>query len=279
MISPGSLSTGSFSGSSVWARPLIAGWRVGETLRFGWLEYRAANPPGLLLTATGPRLILQTLFLTVLGGVLGGAQQRAFAFVGALAIALGSANVVYVSNIAVSEKQFATFWRVRSGRLSAPAQFFSRAAPYPFAGLIMVAVTAAIVGPVVGLGSVALRQLPLTGLYALISLSTTAAGLAGASVAIGRNADQLATNVITYLIILCSGGFLPPGRIAWVTKLGSVLPVTHGLAAIRANLAHLPWAGQALEELAVCAGWAAIAAVAVTVQAWRARRTGNEDYS
>jgi ABC-type multidrug transport system permease subunit len=267
------------SPGSVAARFPLALWRLRETLRLGWLEYHAANPLSLMLGATGPRLVLQTLFLTALGGVVGGSGERQFAFVGALCIALGSATIVYVSNIAVAEKQFATFWRIRSGCLSPATVMFIRAVPYPFAALFLVLASATVVGPMVGLGSVALRQLPLIGLYLLMAVSTTAAGLAGASMAIGRNADQLVTNVVTYLIILCSGGFLPPGRVGWVSDLGTVLPVTHGLAAVRAALAHRPWLGDALAEVAVGAGWAVLAAAAVTMQAKRARRTGNDDYS
>ena len=261
------------------ARVPVALWRLRETLRLGWLEYTAANPLRLMLGATGPRLVLQTLFLTSLGGVIGGPGHREYAFVGALCIALGSATIVYVSNIAVAEKQFATFWRIRSGCLNPATVMFTRAVPYPFAALLLVMASAAVVGPLAGLGPVAVRQLPLAGLYLLMALSTTAAGLAGAGLAIGRNADQLVTNVITYLIILCSGGFLPPGRLGWVSGLGAVLPVTHGLAAVRAALAHRPWLGQALGELAVGAAWAVLAAAAITMQAKRARRTGNDDYS
>lgn len=254
-------------------------WRVAESLRLGWHEYLAANPPVLVLSATAPRLILQTLFFTVLGNVVAGPGQRQFAFVGGLALALAGTNVVNVSNVPVTDKQYATFWRIRAGRLPAAVVFFARAAPYPLTGLGLLILDAALVGPLAGVGGLTLRLVPLVGLYALISVTTTVAGLASASLAIGRHADILVTNLLAYLIILCSGGFLPPGRVGWIDAIGTVLPVSHGLAAIRAALTGRPWAGQAGLEVLVGLTWILLAAAAITAQSYRARRLGHDDYS
>jgi len=254
-------------------------WRVAEMLRLGWREYLAANPPRLMLSATAPRFLLQTLFFTVLGNVVAGHGQREFAFVGGLALALAGTNVVNVSNVPVTDKQYATFWRIRAGRVSPAIVFLARSAPYPLAGFALLVVDAALIGPLTGLGSLSLRLLPLAGVYALISVTTTVAGLAAASLAIGRHADILVTNLMAYLIILSSGGFLPPGRVAWIDDLGAVLPVTHGLAAIRSALAGRPWAGQVALELLVGLGWTVLATAAITWQAHRARRLGHDDYS
>jgi ABC-type multidrug transport system permease subunit len=259
--------------------PVPALWRVAEVLRLGWREFLAANPPRLLLSATAPRFLLQTLFFTVLGNVVAGPGQRGFAFVGGLAIALAGANVVNVANVPVADKQYATFWRIRSGRLSPAIVFLSRSAPYPVAGFAILLADAALVGPLTGLGQLTVRLLPLAWVYALISVTTTAAGLAAASLSIGRHADILVTNLLAYLVILGSGGFLPPGRIGWVDGLGSVLPVTHGLAAIRAALAGRPWGSQIALELLVGLCWTAVAAATISLQARRARRLGNDDYS
>jgi len=254
-------------------------WRFSEMLRLGWREYFAANPPALVLSATAPRLVLQTLFFTVLGSVVAGPGQRQFAFVGGLALALAGTNAVNVSNVPVTDKCYATFWRIRSGRVRPAVVFFARAAPYPLIGLGLLVLDAALVGPLVGLPGLTLRLAPLVGLYALISVTTTAAGLASASLSIGRHADILVTNLLAYLIILCSGGFLPPGRVGWIDDLGKVLPVSHGLAAVRAALAGRPWAGQAGLEVLVGLGWMLLAAAAITAQASRARRLGHDDYS
>lgn len=266
-------------GSALRLAPVPALWRVGEVARLGWREYLAANPPRLLLSATAPRFVLQTLFFTVLGNVIAGPGQRGFAFIGGLVIALAGTNMVNVSNVPVTDRQYATFWRIRAGRLSPPVVFLARSAPYLVAGFALVAADAAVVGPLTGLGALTLRLLPLGWAFALMSMTTTVAGLAAASLSIGRHADILVTNLLAYLVILASGGFLPPGRVAWIDDLGMVLPVTHGLAAVRAALAGRPWGGQIVSELAVGLCWAALAALTVSWQARRARRLGHDDYS
>jgi hypothetical protein len=65
--------------------------------------------------------------------------------------------------------------------------------------------------------------------------------------AVGRRADVLATNAVSFGILLAGGVFLPTGRVPLIDALGSILPVHHGLLAVRAGLAGRPWS----EELAL----------------------------
>ncbi|MCX4722403.1 ABC transporter permease [Streptomyces sp. NBC_01306] len=253
-------------------------WAMAETARLGWNEYRAVNPPVILVSATVPRVVLQTIFFTLLGGVVAGPDHRRYAFVGALALGMATMNVVGVANVPVTDKQSATFWRIRTGRLHPAAVFLARSAPYPVAGLAVLVVNLALVAPIAGLTSLGLDLLPLLGLYALMSCTLTACGLVAGSLAIGRRAEVLSNNLLAYLIILCSGAFLPNGRLPWIDAVGSVLPLHHGLIALRAALDGAPWEGQALMEAAVGAAWAVAAAVVTTVQIRRAHRQGHDDF-
>lgn len=253
--------------------------RARATLRFGVLEFFVFQPPHIVVTTLLPRAVLQCLFFTVLGGVLGGAAGREFAYMGALAGILPLAGTVCVADVPAHDKWSGTFYRVRTAATMHPfTVFILRCAPYPVQGIVTVVLSMVIVAPLTGLTSLTVDLLPMLPVYMLMSLTTTAAGMAGAAFAIGRRADVFIGNLLQYLILLASGVFLPPGRIGWVDAIGTVLPIRHGLAAVRAFLQGQPWQHLVLAEVAVGAGWLVAAWLVVHVLARRARQLGHDEF-
>jgi ABC-2 family transporter len=253
-------------------------WLLLETARMGCREYLAMNPPGVVAAAVAPRFLLQVLFFTVLGGVIAGAGHRQYAFVGGLALAVCTTNILYVSQVPVADKESATFWRIRTGPLHPATVFVSRALPYPLVGFGLLVASGALVASVAGLMSLAVDLLPLLWVYLVMSFTATAAGLAAAGFAIGKRVEVLASNLLAYLVMLCSGAFLPPGRLAVVDVVGSVLPARHGLAAIHAARAGRPWLWQVAAEAAVGVAWLGLSVLIVAIQVRRARRHGHDDF-
>lgn len=259
------------------ARASLA-WQAAEAARMGWLEYRALRTPLRLIAATLPRGVLQILFFTTLAGVLAGPGHREYAFAGALVLALSSTNVNGVVAVPVLDKQYATFSRVRTGTLSPTITQIARALPYPAMGWVLLIAQAAIAAPVLGMTDFALRLLPWVWVYALIALTLSVLGLAGATMTVGRRADVLAPNVLTYLVMLCSGAFVPPGRVWWVDAIGQVLPARHGLDAIRAGMNGRPWLADLGLEVVAGIGFTVLAMLAILIQARRASRLGHDDF-
>jgi ABC-2 type transport system permease protein len=253
--------------------------QVVATLRFGVREFFVFQPPHIIVTTMLPRAVLQCLFFAVLGGALGGAAGRQFATVGGLAGILPLAATVAVADVLAHDKWSGTFSRVRTATRHPFVIYLARCAPYPVQAMAMVLVALLIVPPIVGSTALIPDLLPRLPLYLLMALTTAAAGMAGAAVAVGRRADVLVGNLLQYLILLAGGVFLPPGRVAWVDAIGVVVPVRHGLAAVHASLAGRPWLQPALMEVAVGVGWLALAFVIVDVQARRARRLGHDDFT
>jgi ABC-2 type transport system permease protein len=254
-------------------------WRLGEVVRLGWREFRAVNPPSVIGGSILPRVALQALFFTLLGGVVAGARHQQYAFVGGLMLALAMTNILYVSQVPVADKDSATFWRLRIGVLHPVTVFAARALPYPIVGFAVLVVAAAIVAPLAGLGGLALRLVPVAFVYLLISFTATAAGLAAAAFAVGRHAETLASNLMGYVVMLCSGAFLPPGRVPVLDVIGTVLPGRHGLMAVRGYLDGRPWHAAVAAEAAVGVGWLAVAVLVVLVQMRRAWRHGHDDFA
>jgi ABC-type multidrug transport system permease subunit len=263
-----------------WPRAALAGspWRCWEMLRFGWREFLAHNPPRVIAVTTASRAVFQTLFFTLLGHLAGGTEQRRYAFVGATAVVMCIMTTVGIADVPALDKWQGTFWRLRSARVAPLTVFAIRALPYPTVGLALAILAILVTGPLAGLPRLTVDLLPLLPLYGLMAATSAVAGLAGGALAAGKRADVLVGNLLSYTILLTSGAFLPPGRITWLDHIGQMLPMTHGLAAVRAALAGRPWAGLALAETAVGAGWAALAWAVVLLQVQRAKRAGHDDF-
>jgi len=235
-------------------------------------------PPFAVAAATLPKGVLQIVFFTLLGGVVAGPEQRQYAFVGGLALALTTTNVVTVISVPFADKYFSTFWRVRTGALPAVSVLYARAVPYLGVALGLFLVEAAIAAGLLGLGPLALRLLPWLWIFVIMAGGYAMLGIAAATLTIAKRADAIAPNVLGYLTMLCSGAFLPPGQVPWVDAIGSVLPVRHGLAAIHAALDGRPWLNEALLELTICVVSAGLGVLAVAIQSRRAARHGHDDF-
>lgn len=253
-------------------------WRAREALILGWREYLAENPPKVLIWATGVRGVLQALFFVLLGGALAGGFDRADAFVGAMAIVMTGPNVIGVANVPLADKEYATFWRVRTGVLHPAVTLVARSVPYPAAATLVVIVQAAVAALALGVAGSWLHFLQFLPVYSLMGCTAAVMGLAAATLSIGKRADVLAPNLVAYLILLGSGAVLPPSRVPWLDTMGVVLPARHALSAVRHASAGQPWVADVIGEILVGLLWAAIGLVGVQLQGRRARRLGHDDF-
>jgi ABC-2 type transport system permease protein len=249
------------------------------TVRLGFLEYRAGYPWPVLLGAEWPRAVLQCLFFTLLGQVTGGADGSRFAFVGALALILTLSTVINLGDVPGTDKWYGTFHRTQLSPVPVGVLFGLRCLPWVADGMVAVVLSALVVGPLTGNGQTAMRLLPALPLFLLMALTSAAAGLAVAAPSLGPRADVLLANGFVYLIMV-SGGLVVTGTPPVLLRgIGAVLPLTHGVAAVRAVLDGRPWAVQCLLELLVGVCWAVVAMVAYEAQSRRARRTGSAEFA
>jgi ABC-type multidrug transport system permease subunit len=255
----------------------VSYWR--QTAATGWRQYLRDNPPLILVATHLPRAILQTVFAILLCQFVGGPQLRNYASLGAVALTMMMSTTVGIADVPTTDKSAGTFWRIRTGKLSPFTVFVLRSWPYPVVGFALAVVTLAALAPTFGIVRLGPPLAPLLLCLALLALTTSAIGLAGAAFAVGRRADVLVGNLLSYLTMLCSTALVPAGRIWWVDLLGSVLPMRHGLAAIRASQAHQPFAAELGTEALVGAGWLAVAWILIRIQVHRAHVHGHDAFS
>ncbi|GAA1938368.1 ABC transporter permease [Kitasatospora viridis] len=242
--------------------------------RLSFTEHLAANPWRITVTALWPRALLQCLFWVLIGRVSGAGAR--FAFPGALALIITLSTVIGVSDVPMLDRRSGTYYRVRMARVSIAGLYAARCAPWIADAVVTFLLCVALVGPAAGVGSMSLDLLRCLPVYLVMILSSTAAGLAVASLGTRFNSNVLLGNSLAYLMLAAGSLIVSAGRVPFLRWVGDVLPMTHGVAAVRAFADGRPWAGQLGWELLVGLGWAAAAALSYTVQAARVRRTGNE---
>lgn len=263
---------------------------VRELLRFSWRLYLVQDTPRVLLFSKLPRAVLQAVFYTLLAGLLpamaasgaatgaGAAEEgaRQTAFVGVSAFVMCLATVIGASGVPSLDRDEQTLAPLLTGRVPPLRVLLARCLPYAAEGLLLSLITVVLAGPFLTGPATAAELLARTGLYGVMALTSVCVGAAvGILAALGRS-ELLFGNAALYLILVLSGA-VPAALPQAVRAAGGLLPLTHGVEALRRSLDGRPFAGRLFAEVAVGALW--LAAVAVLVRFWahRARTTGHVD--
>lgn len=250
-------------------------WRLGEAHRMGWLHFIHEYPPRMLLVASVPRVLLQALFFVLLGGVLSGESGREWTLVGVSASIMTLFTAVAVYEVPELDIRSGTLYRYQLGPVSPIALMLSRCVPHIVAGVAAAVLTIAVLGPLTGHGDRSLRLLPLFPLYLLMAVTSTMAGLAVSMASAPVDQHIVAANLLSYSILIGSGAVVPVSALGTTgAVLHTVLPIGHGLDAVRAILAEQPWQRSLLAELVVGAAWLLLAVLVSTLRTRRARTTG-----
>jgi ABC-type multidrug transport system permease subunit len=253
-------------------------WRVYSTAQFGAREHRAAEPWRINLVTRWPRAVLMCLFFTFIGKAFGGDERQQYTFIGSIAIIISLFTLAQITNTPLRDRWSATFYRLRTARLPVTLIYVIRVWPVVAEAIACSALCILIVGFGTGQGELVTDLMGVFWIYVLIILTSTATGLALASVGLfGRAGDDLiVANLGIFLTIAASGAMIEPGRVAWLDAIGAVLPMRNGLQAIHAHLAGDPWHSFILKEIAVGIGWAILGIAAYALLTRRVRMTDHD---
>ncbi|KPH97298.1 ABC-2 type transporter [Actinobacteria bacterium OK074] len=275
----GGLNSSSNGGSKTVATALAGVPRLAEPLArtavLGLREYLVEYPPLILVATVLPRALLQTAFLVLLGHAAGGQTSAVAAAIGASAYAMVNATALKGPDVLINERVQGTLHRLRTTDLPVAGLVAARWLAYTAEGLLSSLLAMPVAVLLTSDPGLIPRLLAAFPLYLLMALTTSCFGFAVAVVAVGRRADVFLTNLGAYLILAFAGVLTPqPGGLPGL--VGAVLPLTHGVAALRAwtdGGNPLPYAAaEALTGL----GWALLALAGITWQARRARRSGSD---
>jgi ABC-2 type transport system permease protein len=228
------------------------------------------------------RVICQVIFYSLLGQLLGDEAQVHYLVVGN-AVMLCATTVMFVVQSTTWERFAGTLPLLVAAPASPLVVLFGRSVQWIPDALATSLAALLVVGPLFGLPLPWPRVLLVPALLVLVTLSTYMMGAVfGSLVLRWTQARNLVANVVVAAMMAICGVNVPttafPG---WVRATAEVLPLTHGLRAVRAVLAGGAGAGvarQAALEVAVGLGWFTIAAASFRWFAEGGRRDGSLEF-
>ena len=227
------------------------------------------------------RLVCQVIFYSLLGRLIGDEAQVHYLVVGN-AVMLCATTVIFVVQSTTWERFAGTLPLLIAAPASPLVVLFGRSVQWIPDALATSLAALLVVGPLFAVPLPWPRTLVVLPLLVLVTLSTYMMGAVfGSLVLRWTNARNLVSNVVAALMMAVCGVNVPvsvfPG---WVGTVATVLPLTHGLRAIRATLAGAG-AGVAREaalEIVVGMGWFAVAAASFRWFAEGGRKDGSLEF-
>jgi ABC-2 type transport system permease protein len=225
------------------------------------------------------RMVCQVVFYSLLGRLIGDDAQVHYLVIGN-AVMLCATTVIFVVQSTTWERFAGTLPLLVAAPASPLVVLFGRSVQWIPDALATSLTALLIVGPIFGLPLPMPRALLVIPLLVLVTLSTYMMGAVfGSLVLRWTEARNLVSNVVAALMMAVCGVNVPVSVFpAWVQTVAGVLPLTHGLRAVRGVLAGGPVAREAALEVAVGLGWFAVAAASFRWFAEGGRKDGSLEF-
>lgn len=228
------------------------------------------------------RVIFQVAFFALIGRLLGSAQTGHFLLIGN-AVMMAALESLFVVNSTTWERRVGTLPLLVAAPTSPLVVFAGRSIVWIVSGTVTSLISLFGLGALFGVPMAVPSALAVIPLVALVSVSTYCFGLTLGGLVLRAMELRNVVGNVTHLVMMAICGvqvptsFWPQG----IEYVASVLPLTHGLAAVRAALAGAPTGeiiGKAALEAAVGAGWLVVAALLFDRLAEYGRRDGSIEF-
>jgi ABC-2 type transport system permease protein len=228
------------------------------------------------------RVLCQVAFFALIGRLLGAPEQGRFLLVG---------NAVMIAALESMFVVASTTWERRAGTLplllAAPTEpalvFAGRSVQWLASGSATAIISLCGLGLAFGLPLHLTTVLAAVPLVVLVSVSTYCFALVPAALVLRVMQLRNVVANLTMLTMMTFCGVQVPTTFwpGWVQGVASALPLTHGLAAVRAALAGADWSvvlPPVGAEVALATGWLAAAVLAFRRLAEHGRRDGSIEF-
>ncbi|MFE2750751.1 ABC transporter permease [Actinosynnema sp. NPDC059335] len=251
---------------------LIASWtmytafQTWKTWTFTWLS----------------RLLIQVCFYALIGRMLGSQEQVDYLLIGNV-VAIMAIDATVVILLTVGERQAGTLALLVAAPSTHLTVYLGRGLVNLGSGVAASTTAFLVLPPLFGVRLPWPEAAAVPLMILVVGLSCYGYGTCVASFVLGfPSARWLALN-LSYLVLMTFCGVNVPTSFwpDWVRAVTSVLPMTHGLAAIRAFVGGGPAStvlGQLALEACVGAVWFAVAAVSFERMVRRGRRDGTIEF-
>jgi ABC-2 type transport system permease protein len=203
--------------------------------RASWATYLVELTPTVYFGFRIPRILLQSLFFVLLAKAAGGEPFARFALIGnAIQIAVFMV-MLSMEEVIEGEKWANTFLYL----IASPASWFpmmlGKSMSYFVDALIASTVTFSVLIPVLHINIAFINLLRSVPVILIIITSATALGWFIGAFSLPIRYGFMICNLLAYAMIIFCGVNIPTSALPPVVRvIGNLLPVTHGLQAVRA---------------------------------------------
>jgi ABC-2 type transport system permease protein len=229
------------------------------------------------------RVLAQVTFFALIGTLLQSPETARYLAIGnAVGIVVLEAMLVVASTAWERSAGTLPLLVAAPGRL--PLVFVGRSVQWLADGTACACIAFFVVGALFDVPVAKWRMVGVVPLVALIGASTYAFGLVAAGWALKAVGLRNVVSNMGYLALMIVTGVQVPLTYwpGWLQGVAQVLPVTHGLSAVRALVAGSAWSvalRQAALEVTVGAGWLVLALATFRHLAESGRRDGSIEFS
>jgi ABC-2 type transport system permease protein len=249
----------------------------------GLAEFRLVYTWKTWLSGWLLRLLTQVTFFALIGQLLGSQAEMRYIVVGN-AVALITLEAMVVIASSAWERQQGTLPLLVAAPAGHVPVYLGRGVQWLVTGMVSSATALALLPFLLGVPLPWPRALAAFPMLALVGVTSYCLGCFLASLVLRLLALQWLVLNLGYLVPMTIGGVNVPVAFwpAWVQAVANVLPLTHGLRAIRLLLAGMPagavWS-ELVAEAAVGACWLLLAVVSLNRLAEHGRRDGSIEFA
>ncbi|HEY3606286.1 MAG TPA: ABC transporter permease [Pseudonocardiaceae bacterium] len=238
-----------------------------RTWAFGWLG----------------RIVAQVVFYTLVGRLIGAADQERYLLVGASVMAIVT-EVMLTCASSTWERRAGTLPLLVAAPTSLLPVFAGRSVQWLVSSVATSSVSLFAIGPLFGVTWTVSRAVAAAVVLVVCAVGTYCMALALAALVLSvMELRNLVGNLATALTTAVCGAVVPVGFWPrWVQAVAVALPVTHGLRAVRALVAgpaYLAALRDSALALAVAAVWLAVADGLFRWLSERGRRDGSIEFA
>lgn len=254
-----------------------------HSARAGFADYAVMFPPAMWMFGWLTRVFAQVTFFALIGQLLGSQEQVRFLLIGNVVL-IAVMHTMIAAASTTAERSLGTLPLLVAAPATHVTVFLGRGLCWMVSGVLSATVALVVIAPLFGVALPWPRVLLFAPLTLLVAASTYLFATFLASLLLRMLAIRSVITHLAWLLLTAFCGVVVPVTFwpLWIQRAAELLPLTHGLAAIRALLDGAPLdtlVPLVAAEAAVGAGWLLAAVLGFHQFVEAGRRDGSLEYT
>lgn len=256
---------------------------LAHAARAGFAEFAAMFTPAMWVLGWLTRVFAQVTFFALIGKMLGSQEQVHFLLVGN-AVLIAVMQAMLTASSTTAERRLGTLPLLVAAPASHVTVFLGRSLHWLASGVVSAAAALVVLAPLFGVALPWPRVLWFAPLTLLVAATTYVFATFLGSLLLHMLAIRGVITHLAWLLLTAVCGVMVPVAFwpLWIQRVAGILPLTHGLSAIRALLNGAPLdtlIPLVAAEAGVGIGWLLLAMISFHHFVEAGRRNGSLEYT